>query len=239
MFNLSTYSTFGACYQAADKSGSGYEGTYPEFPRITFNPLRAEVGRSLRINDPDLEQLELGVDQILNTTVDHGGERYVLADYALEADGNDSCAHLADEDGKVRIRLRCISDGAGGFEATVFQAQWLTDHAGDAFRSLARTSQASLTDAEGERADGFKRIDGVTDVYSGSRTVVGDPGSVGDQEGGLSLHTIIYLDYDRWNETDSGEGYSQWALVEFNSQSQDMMTLFGWSIDPRSIEVAP
>lgn len=67
---------------------------------------------------------------------------------------------------------------------------------------------------------------------SARRTVVGGEGS----EGSTTTRPIEYLDYCREQQDDDGNAYQQWALVEHNPDTHDMITLFGWSITPDSVE---
>lgn len=217
-FSPSVEGTFGA-----SSSGS----------QLEYNPLNVTVGECLRLQDSGLTGLEVQVEQVLGTIIEHGGKRHLLADYVVIGDCTPETRPLADVDGKVRMRLRYVTDDQGNVDVTVFQAQHFQGSADLYFSSLAATvSDVSLRDARGGYEHGFERIGGAYDVYRGHRVVVSGEGV----EGSISTHQIESLDYSREQRDAEGGTYTQWALVERNVETREMITLFGWSVDPYSIE---
>jgi hypothetical protein len=181
----------------------------------------------------DFEGLELEVTQVLGTTIRCGGEKYEITDYVLVGPMTSATAALADSDGNVHVRLRCAQDDRGSLDVVVFQAQALEREGTHSFNLLAaEDGLVTLKNALGVREQGFERVDGAVDVYRGRRLVIGGAGS----EGSLVTREIESLDYCREQFDQEGRPYTQWALVEHNPESHDVITLFGWSIDPYSIE---
>ncbi len=209
---------------------NGNVGPWGQSSQIPLNPLSIVVGSKLRLHDPDLHGLEVRVEEVLGTTVNYDGQRYYITDYAVIGAQTPEASSLSDNDGNIRLRIRCCAEESGALDTTIFQAQHLQQAATPVFTSLASSEGlASLISARGRREYGFERIDDVHDIYRGERTVIGEQGLV-------TTHIIETLDYSRMQPDGKGDYYSQWALVEHNPETHDMITLFGWSIAPESIE---
>ncbi len=212
------------------------QGTFGAFsagPQLEYNPLNVAVGDNLRLHEMELAGFEVEVEQILGTTITYDGTRYQLTDYVVVGECTPELRHFADVDGKIHIRLRCEQDDWGRLEVTAFQAQHLEAGATLSFESLAGIeSDVSLRSSRGGYEYGFERIGRVYAVFQGQRVVVAGSGT----DGGTSSHLIESLDYVREQRESDGRSYNQWALVEYNPQTMDMITLFGWSVDPYSIE---
>jgi hypothetical protein len=201
--------------------------------QLEYNPLNAAVGEHLRLHDGELAGLEVEIEQVLGTVIEHGGSRYHLVDYVVIGESTPETGALADVDGKVRMRLRYGVDDQGNLDVTVFQAQHFQGSADLYFSSLAATERdVSLRNARGGYEYGFERIGGAYDVYRGRRVVVAGEGAGGS----IATHQIESLDYSREQRDAEGGAYTQWALVERNVETREMITLFGWSVDPYSIE---
>ncbi len=211
----------------------GTFGGLGKISQLEYNPLDVSVGSTLKLHGPDFNGLEVEVEQVLETVMTYERKRYHFIDYVLIGPMTPETAHLADRDGNVRLRLRGSDDGAGGIDLTVFQAQHLEEEATRTFENLASSAgSVSLRSARGGYDYGFERSYGAQGAYSARRTVVGCEGS----EGSTTTRSIEYLDYCREQQDDDGSAYQQWALVEHNPDTHDMITLFGWSITPHSVE---
>jgi len=200
---------------------------------VTYNPLALSVGSRVRLNCDDFSGLELNVEQILGTTIRHAGTRYDIVDYVLIGEMSPSTASLADRDGHVRVRLRCSEDRNCRLDVVAFQAQSMERDARDSFKQLSSPFQlATLRDSTGRFEYGFSRVGQEDKSYKGTRTVIGGPSTMPSGES----HTLESLDFMRERPDASGGYYTQWALVEYNTKTKDMITLFGWSVDPDTIE---
>lgn len=203
---------------------------------LAYNPLNRQILDTIRFRDGELAGLTATVNQIASTKLVVGTEPFVFTDYDLSAPQTEGTKELADEDGVVRIRLRCLAGEHGELDTVAFQAQrfdakadWMFDN------HKSQQGTVSLRDYAGNFQHGFSRIDQVQTPYHGERTVLGDPRLPDAGIATVTQHKIDYLDYERNTRDSSGEEYTQYALVEYNQRTQDMITLFGWSIDPRSI----
>lgn len=211
----------------------GVFGGWGTSSQLEYNPLNISVGSTLTLHGPDFDGLEFEVEQILGTTISHAGSTYRLTDYVLIGTMSPETACLADSDAQVRVRLRCGDDGYGGLDVTAFQAQHLEQEGTHTFNNFASSSGlVSLRNSRGGYEYGFERIDGARDVYRGHRAVIGGEGS----DGSVTNRTVESLDYSREQPDGEGGFYTQWALVEHNPETRDMITLFGWSLDPSLIE---
>lgn len=204
---------------------------------IAYNPLNKQVGDTVTFHDPDLANLEATVEQQSTTKFVVNGEAFFLSDYELLAKKTDATASLADEDGYVRLRLRCIPTDEGNLETIVFQAQRLDQGANWQFEDLMKRSGAvMLRDASGGFQHGFTRLEDATEPYSGERTTIGDPTRGKSAASEIGHFNIQSLDYERETKDAAGNEYTQWGLVEFNQSTNGMVTLFGWSIDASDVQ---
>jgi len=211
----------------------GVFGGWGTSSQLEYNPLNVSVGSTLTLHGPDFDGLEFEVEQVLGTVISHAGTKHHVTDYVLIATMSTETACLADSDGHVRVRLRCGDDGYGGLDVTAFQAQRLEQEGTHTFNNLASASGlVSLRNSRGGYEYGFERIDGAREVYRGHRAVIGGEGS----DGSVTKRAIESLDYSREQPDGDGGFYTQWALVEHNPETRDIITLFGWSLDPSLIE---
>lgn len=203
---------------------------------IAYNPLNKQVGDAVTFRDADLSSLEAVVEQQSTTKCTVDGETFFLSDYELLAKSTDETAHLADNDGFVRLRLRCIPTEDGMLETIVFQAQRLDEGANWLFDELVkRPGAVMLRDASGGFQHGFTRLENATEAYTGIRATIGDPTRGEAAASEIGHFEILSLDYERETKDAAGDAFTQWGLVEFNQSTNAMVTLFGWSIDASDV----
>ncbi len=221
------------CLSPDDGFGSGSLGGASP---LAYNPLNRQVGDTITFRDADLSSLQCEVEQVATTKCTVDGESYYISDYELLAKKTSDTEHLADTDGYVRLKLRCIPTEEGTIDAVVFQAQRLDEGAGWQFEQLAeRGGTVTLRDSSGGFQHGFTRIDDAEGAYHSERTVIGNPTKGPAAASDIERFSIKSLDYERETTDGNGNRYTQYGIVEFNEKTNAMVTLFGWSIDANDI----
>lgn len=226
--------TWQPCLSPDDGFGSGSLGGASP---LAYNPLNRQIGDRVTFRDADLSSLQCEVEQVATSKVTVDGEVFYISDYELLAKKTPDTEHLADSDGYVRLKLRCIPTEDNSIETIVFQAQRLDEGANWQFEQLAaQQDSVTLRDSTGAFQHGFTRIDDADQVYRCERTTIGDPTKSGGGASEIEHYSIRSLDYERETSDGAGNEYTQYGIVEFNERTNAMVTLFGWSIDPNDVQ---
>lgn len=178
------------------------------------NPLRAKVGSSVSINEPDLKDYNFFVREMREYTRTIDGRPFVFVDYALLA------RPLGGEDVWVRLRLVPLAepDPAGGLTHHALLLRLYDEFAYDeAFYAVVTDTTRKFEVSEGgEVTEEYWRVNDVAEPYRAQVAVIRDTNS----DGTVTPDEVeqVKLEYwDYWREIDAPGGpVREYLFVEID-----------------------
>lgn len=181
------------------------------------NPLRAKVGSSVSINEPELKELNFFVREMREYTRTIDGRPFVFVDYLLLA------RPLGAEDVWVRLRLVPVAepDPASGLTHHALLLRLYDEFAYDeAFYGVVTdTTRKFEVSEEGRVTEEYWRVNDVAEPYRARVAVIRDT----DQDGTVSPGEVERTEveyWDYWREVDAPGGpVRQYLFVEIDRGS--------------------
>lgn len=197
-----------------------------------YNPLKARVGSSLTIDEPDLKELNFFVREIRAYQRFVGGRDYPFVDYVLLA------RPLGGDDVVVRVRLVPVAEtDSGGPSHDVLVLRLDDEFAYDAsFESvLTDTTKKFEVQEDGQVVEEFWRVNDTIEPYPVEVAVLKDL----DNDGKVTKDEVekLRLDYwDYWREDkEGGAPVRRYLFVERDTETGWFQLWRGQQIDPRQV----
>lgn len=199
-----------------------------------FNPLKAQLGRSVYFDDPDWRTRDFKLREIRQYKRTIEGREYIFADYVLTE------RTLQGVETDVRIRLNPTGDAAGGEEMQGLML-FLEDEMkyDESFNEVVRDPSGIFRiENDGKVEAEFTRLHDLREPYKAVVTILVDENS--DQrisKDEIDVRRIEYWDYERDTTDEAGQTVKEYVFVELDNADGWFQIWRGKPFDPRKITV--
>jgi hypothetical protein len=200
-----------------------------------FNPLKAQLGRSVTFDDIEWRDRDFKLRKILQYKRVIEGREFQFVDYVL----TERTVQGVETD--MRLRINPTGEGAKGGEELYALMLFLEDEMkyDEGFHDVLRDPSGLFRiEHEGKVEAEFTRLHGLREPYKAAVTILADEnadGKVAKDE--IDVKRIEYWDFERDAADAAGQPEKEYLFVELDSNDGWFQIWRGKSYDPRKITV--